>query len=124
MRECRACEQGKPLSEFYTHIRYGKTQYSTYCKPCHNQRTVLNTRARKYGLSVDEMTSLLDTAESCEICGRDIARDAVNFDHDHQSGTLRGMLCRDCNLLLGHARDEVSTLEAAIRYLHHYSSSG
>lgn len=75
-------------------------------------------------MTAEQMNTKLDSACNCEICDRDLDRDAVHFDHDHASGILRGMLCRDCNLLLGNARDEVPTLEAAIRYLHRHQTSG
>lgn len=125
-KKCKVCEQVKSIEEhFYVSYRRGDlTYHSAYCKPCHIQRHGVAGRARRYGLTVDQMNTLLDSATQCEICERSIDRGAVNFDHDHTSGTLRGMLCRDCNLLLGNARDEVSTLEAAIRYLHHHQTSG
>ena len=38
-------------------------------------------------------------------------------DHCHRTGRVRGILCRECNLLLGHARDDTNVLKAAIDYL-------
>jgi hypothetical protein len=52
----------------------------------------------------------------CEIC----ARPAQNNDHDHATGQVRGTLCRDCNLLLGYAFDDVERLRAAADYLERY----
>lgn len=43
--------------------------------------------------------------------------DAVHVDHCHTTNDIRGLLCRHCNLLLGHAKDRVVVLQAAIRYL-------
>ena len=50
----------------------------------------------------------------CAICGREV--DLV-LDHDHGTGKNRGMLCNLCNLLLGHAGDNVERLQSAIDYL-------
>lgn len=38
-------------------------------------------------------------------------------DHDHEISQIRGLLCNDCNRLLGAAKDDIETLEAAIDYL-------
>lgn len=40
-----------------------------------------------------------------------------HVDHDHQSGVIRGILCRSCNLGLGHFRDDENILQSAITYL-------
>jgi hypothetical protein len=39
----------------------------------------------------------------CAICGRDLAR--LVHDHDHETGQVRGLLCRRCNAREGHASD-------------------
>ena len=40
-----------------------------------------------------------------------------NIDHDHETGEVRGLLCRGCNVALGAVRDSVTTLVAMIEYL-------
>ena len=69
----------------------------------------------------------------CKICGREIKEradkaedrrrsstsrdDRIIIDHDHKTDRVRGMLCNNCNLVLGHAMDDVTILNSAIRYL-------
>lgn len=43
-------------------------------------------------------------AGRCAICGE---RDALIEDHDHQTGLIRGQLCRSCNVREGMNRDGV-----------------
>jgi hypothetical protein len=72
----------------------------------------------QYGLSADSYAQMLSAQlGKCAICGAH-GRDApLCVDHDHGSGVVRGLLCRHCNLMLGHAGDSGETLLRAIKYL-------
>lgn len=50
----------------------------------------------------------------CRICSR---RKKLVVDHCHKTNKIRGLICNNCNLLLGHAKDEPLTLLGAINYL-------
>lgn len=50
----------------------------------------------------------------CAICGRQVK---LVVDHDHKSGYMRGMLCRQHNLALGFFGDRPDLLLKAIEYL-------
>lgn len=57
----------------------------------------------------------------CAICrlpdpGR-VGSERLTIDHDHVTGLVRGLLCHRCNTMLGMAKDDPATLEAAIAYL-------
>ncbi len=74
----------------------------------------------KYDLSLEEYNQMLsDQGGCCKICNRhsSLFKKALNVDHCHKTGKIRGLLCKDCNLLLGKVRDDISVLEKAITYL-------
>jgi hypothetical protein len=72
-------------------------------------------RRRKYGLRrADYMALLQRQHERCAICGRRIA---LVVDHCHETGRIRGLLCRDCNLGIGYLRDDPKLLRQALKYL-------
>jgi hypothetical protein len=69
-----------------------------------------------YGLSMREYNRMVKEREGkCEICWKNPRRLVV--DHCHDTGLVRGLVCDNCNSLLGFARDNISILESAILYL-------
>lgn len=79
---------------------------------------------RRYGLQKNHGLSLEDyqrlwMAQSgcCAICRTPL--DILDVDHDHHTGTIRGLLCTWCNLGIGLFHDNVVRLGAAITYLAH-----
>jgi hypothetical protein len=82
----------------------------------------LETRRRKNGFSPALFSQrLAQQAGKCAICkvilGRGLAATSACADHCHETNTPRGVLCKRCNLLLGHAKDSVDALHGAIEYL-------
>jgi hypothetical protein len=54
--------------------------------------------------------------EACGICRR-VPVDGLRVDHDHTTGAVRGLLCRNCNVALGLLQDDPALLARAGRYL-------
>ena len=52
--------------------------------------------------------------DRCYICNK---IDRLVVDHDHNDGKVRGLLCHNCNIMLGHAKDNPNILNNAIEYL-------
>ena len=77
-------------------------------------------RKAAYGLTQEAYDALfLKQGGLCMVC-RDPLRDAgrgTHIDHDHVTRRVRGILCRECNLGLGHFRDSHERLSAAAAYL-------
>lgn len=55
----------------------------------------------------------------CAICGRPQSKFKRRFslDHVHETGKWRGLLCMDCNIMLGKAGDSIVVLKEAANYL-------
>jgi len=64
---------------------------------------------------VEELLNLQDGR--CCICQHSFDQRKPFVDHDHQSGLIRGLLCSQCNSVLGFAKDQIPRLERAILYL-------
>lgn len=79
-----------------------------------------------YGISDEEYAALYKLQGGvCFICRRATgATRRLSVDHDHAlaatmgpRASVRGLLCRPCNNMLGHVRDDVDVLGRAIVYL-------
>lgn len=90
----------------------------------------IKNRYKKYGMLMQDVIEMIKTQNGlCGCCGSKL--DEIGFnkkvnkksiyrpqvDHDHSSFKVRGIICGSCNLLLGHAYDDISKLEKAIIYL-------
>lgn len=83
---------------------------------------------KKYGLSPEDFDQLWESQKGlCVICGCEMipftigkrggeSRSAV-VDHNHDTGKVRGILCRLCNVGLGSFRDNWDLLVSAASYL-------
>jgi len=77
---------------------------------------------RQYNITPADYDALLAKQGGvCRICGSDQpgrpGHKYFSVDHAHDSKKVRGLLCHNCNLVLGHARDRIEILESAIVYL-------
>lgn len=132
--ECKACTNARKAS-----VAYEVTVTSKVCCDCGQEKRAdefprdkkrvgglrkqcrgcisIRNRATVYSISLEE-TKEMCSATACEICGGSFrtARDR-NIDHCHATGAVRGVLCNLCNRMLGSAKDNPETLEAAAAYL-------
>lgn len=71
-----------------------------------------------FRLTSDQYLSLLDKQNNCcAVCGISFKDKRPHVDHDHKTGRVRGVLCQNCNLVIGHAYENISILEKVILYL-------
>jgi hypothetical protein len=88
----------------------------------HADRERWRRRLALYGLSMDDYERMArEQGQRCAICRGPQTRvdsdGTLVVDHDHKTGTVRGLLCGLCNTGLGAMRDDPAILLAAIRYL-------
>lgn len=119
---CQNCGRQQPLTMFYGAVARS-TVDTTVCKECCDkvERQRQQSYKRKYGISLRTYSDLLERqGNKCAICGTSEPGDRrrhFNVDHDHQTGKIRGLLCNNCNAMLGHAKDQIQNLLAGVKYL-------
>jgi len=81
----------------------------------------------KYNLLIEDVVALEEQQNNkCLICDTPFPFDEKlqkfthHVDHSHTTGKVRGLLCSCCNTLLGMAKDNITILQNAIKYLQHH----
>lgn len=78
-------------------------------------------RFRKYGLTPAQYERLVvRQLWRCALCQIDLDKlkpNHIHIDHCHKTNRVRGVLCSCCNVLLGMAKEDVTTLQRAVAYL-------
>jgi len=116
MKTCSKCKRDLPVGEFFK----DKTKSDglrSCCKHCDNVRLqAIKKRRNQYyfirnhgtGLTYKKFI-LAAQGWKCPICGKTIepgSSDAC-LDHNHNTGAIRGVLCRQCNLYVGKFGDNI-----------------
>jgi len=123
-RKLTHCGRGHPFDEANTHWYEAKDGHlRRVCRKCAKMRNPF--RERLYGVSRDDYAELLvEQNNVCALCGTDPGDRALAVDHDHRSGSIRGLLCSTCNTGLGALRDDPQLLRRAISYLEAHARGG
>jgi len=116
---CRHCEKYLNRSKFWG-------SDLTYCRDC--KKTVgINSNLKKYNFTMEKY-SILEKSQNgvCKICGEaEKYKKRLSIDHDHSccpgygscGKCIRGLLCSNCNRILGQVNDDKVLLQKMIDYL-------
>jgi len=73
-------------------------------------------RLKKYGVSPERYAELHEECSGvCLICEK-VDKTDLSIDHHHETGEVRGLLCRSCNLMVGNLEKHVDVLEKMLIY--------
>lgn len=113
-REMRRTAERKPGAR--VHAGQGR------CASCYDLARGLRIN-NMYGLSRDGWDSLLKAqAGRCASCATPMTGNREPcVDHNHATGRVRALLCRDCNLAEGYMRDPARAYALA-RYMEHHNA--
>lgn len=134
-KECTVCHEWKPLEAFSPRPRVTKMSWGSRCRICQradhkrwqteNPETLKKSNRathlkKKYGLDPDLYDAMLFAQDGCcAICRKPSAecRRRLDVDHNHTTNKVRGLLCEDCNKMVGLAHEQTEILTRAAEYL-------
>lgn len=110
-KQCNYCKEIKILSDFS--LKPDGKPSSAKCKKCRREETI-----NSYGLTKEQFNDL--AKNGCHSCGNtqfQSGKTRLHIDHDHKTGKTRGILCNDCNSILGLLQEDVGLMDKAMEYL-------
>ena len=135
MKKCSNCSLEKPLSDFNLRSK-NSDKYQSMCKVCDNNLALKryhqnkekynkarrnSTLVRRYGITEDEYFEMFKNQKGkCKLCGTKKPRKGATHlivDHCHKTSKVRGLLCNDCNVLLGKLKDDIVFIDKIKAYL-------
>lgn len=144
MKQCCKCLEVKGAGEFYKEKRVADG-LTARCKQCmkkdagasyalnkeavlkrHREQYLLRNNKDKslrinYGITLEQWSEIFERqGKKCAICNSTTPNHGSGqfvVDHCHEFGQVRGILCGNCNIMLGHAKDDINTLFEAAMYL-------
>lgn len=150
MKKCTKCGIDRNLSDFYPH-KNSKDGLTYHCKMCQGkyssnwQKNNREKRAeakkrwrlknpskvmegelrRSFGITLSLYNQMLNNQnDRCAICNTDKSQfnRRLSVDHDHKTDKIRGLLCDNCNHIIGQAKDNIEILKSAIQYLQDHNA--
>lgn len=87
-----------------THRKITKNEWATNLK-------------RNYGITLQEYLNILSRQNNkCVICESDFSTIKACVDHCHDTKKIRGILCHNCNVAIGHLKHNPELLRKAAIY--------
>lgn len=134
---CSVCKQEKQMGEFSKHS-YSSDGYKGECKQCRSQSYYQRSSQQRnaalqriYGITQEQFNQMLIRQGGvCAICQeRETALNAksgkikpLSVDHNHITGEVRGLLCQNCNAIIGYSNENKESLRTAVGYLEKWNS--
>jgi protein-arginine kinase activator protein McsA len=114
-KACACCGIEKPFNKDYYHVNRGsKGDLRSVCKVCRS------SVGKKYNKAARKLMSIFKiktppVGTPCSCCGRTDLK--LVCDHIHNTQTIRGFICDNCNVGIGRLGDTVEGVEKALKYL-------
>ena len=106
LQTCTRCSEKKEKEDFGN---------GSACKQCRNSYYKDVSKYQRYSISKLEFENLLiKQNNSCAICNKDAQ---LVIDHSHITNKVRGLLCHECNVAIGFFKENIKSLNNAIKYL-------
>jgi hypothetical protein len=109
IKPCREC--GRPFNGYTQRV------LCDACKEKKRNSESYRRRIRRYKLTAQQHAELLSGQAFKCANPRCPSRDQLQVDHSHETGAVRGLLCRGCNMALGHLVEDPERMLGLAEYI-------
>ena len=117
-RSGRGHRPGCAVAEGHT---FGKAKVCSACALARDDagKVRASTIRRRFGVTTEQYDEMLARQNGgCAICGKTNPNGhRLAIDHNHRSGKVRGLLCRNCNSAIGQLLDSPELIRKAADYV-------
>ena len=113
---CPSCD--KPLDDKDKELQKKRRGVPVgYCGICAKEYRKWSNIKRRYGITKEQYLQIVKEQDGkCVLCHEPTGPKSV-VDHCHDTGIVRGVLCNNCNALIGFSKEDKKILERTIEYL-------
>lgn len=123
---CKKCNKARDRAAYHKYKAIPSSHVNLYRKYADGYNTYLVRVYNQHKLREQDLRNLMDKQKGCcKICGASLvnpifSKSSMHIDHCHATGRVRGLLCCNCNHLLGVAFEREDLLINATQYLKEY----
>lgn len=140
-KTCTSCDQRLGIINFHKRGGVRGSELRSSCKACEKIKSRSYLRANPFlaraqglratgakGATKEKLKKLFARANGkCESCSKDFRKEKhahknndYEFDHNHDTGLLRGVLCKGCNMALGLLEENPNYIRKLADYIELY----
>ncbi|MCK5607318.1 hypothetical protein KAR91_35875 [Candidatus Pacearchaeota archaeon] len=127
---CNICNEKKLLSDFGRHPK-ARDGHINRCKECQCKvdkkyrqtekgkiATLRHNLKHEYGMTVEQYNQMFaDQNGVCFLCGKPELDRRLSVDHNHETGKIRSLLCRRCNMCVGIFENDIDLVKQILKYI-------
>lgn len=118
---CKTCDNTYKRERYASSPEHHRERSRAYAKTSRGKDTTKNRHLKRmYDITLEEYRSMVEVQNNCcAICGYHTTKEygGLVVDHNHETGKVRGLLCKNCNTGIGLLQEETIVLTNAIKYL-------
>lgn len=124
--ECKDCQRLRNQAWRLANVEAYRARYREARRKRTPEQKLKWLLKQEYGLTLEDYQRMMAAQDGrCAICRETPApqkyKTGFHVDHCHTTGRIRGLLCHNCNVSIGHLKEDLVRIRALLAYLERHS---